>query len=69
MKLVYTDGGRKAAGFSDYAKGDCVCRSVAIVSGRPYREVFDRLAIDVQQGLPGFCPGTSGAQAGLGAHD
>ena len=45
MKLVYTDGGRKAAGFSDYAKGDCVCRSVAIVSGRPYREVFDRLAI------------------------
>jgi hypothetical protein len=44
MKVVITDGGRKAAGFTGTARGDCVARSIAIVSGRPYREVYDRLA-------------------------
>lgn len=39
----YNDGGRQAAGFKGNA-GDCVARAVAIASGRPYREVYDRLA-------------------------
>ena len=40
--FVYDDGGRLAAGYKDPA-GDCVCRAVAIASGRPYAEVRDRL--------------------------
>ena len=44
MKLVITDGGRKAAGFPTKARGDCVARSIAIASGRPYAEVHARLA-------------------------
>lgn len=37
------DGGREAAGFKGKA-GDCVCRAIAIASGRPYGEVYQRLA-------------------------
>lgn len=37
------DGGRAAAGFKGKA-GDCVARAVAIASGRPYTEVYARLA-------------------------
>ncbi len=43
MKTVFDDGGRAAAGFKGMA-GDCVCRSIAIATGLPYREVYDRLA-------------------------
>lgn len=39
----YNDGGRKEAGFKGHT-GDCVARAIAIASGRPYREVYDRLA-------------------------
>jgi len=40
--FIYDDGGRIAAGYKNPA-GDCVCRAVAIASGRPYTEVRDRL--------------------------
>jgi hypothetical protein len=40
---VFDDGGRAAAGFKG-AAGDCVARSVAIASGRPYGEVYTNLA-------------------------
>lgn len=43
MKFVFNDGGRKAAGYKGNA-GDCVCRSIAIISGLPYQKVYDRLA-------------------------
>jgi hypothetical protein len=43
MKWVKNDGGREAAGFKGNT-GDCVCRAIAIASGRPYREVYDVLA-------------------------
>jgi hypothetical protein len=43
MKQVYDDGGRSAAGFKGHA-GDCVARSIAIASGRPYAEVYAALA-------------------------
>ena len=42
MKWIYNDGGRRAAKFKGDA-GDCVCRSIAIATGRPYREVYDAL--------------------------
>jgi hypothetical protein len=43
LKFVITDGGRAAAGFTGRA-GDCVARSLAIITGRPYQEIYDRLA-------------------------
>ena len=39
MAWVYNDGGRAAAGFKGRT-GDCVCRSIAIATGRPYREIY-----------------------------
>jgi hypothetical protein len=41
--FVFDDGGRAAAGFKGSA-GDCVCRAIAIVTGRPYAEVYAALA-------------------------
>jgi hypothetical protein len=43
MEWVYNDGGRSAAGYKGKC-GDCVTRSVAIVSGLPYKEVYAVLA-------------------------
>lgn len=43
MTFIEDDGGRAAAGFKGQT-GDCVARAVAIASGRPYREVYQRLA-------------------------
>jgi hypothetical protein len=42
MTWVYDDGGRAAARFRGEAD-DCVCRAVAIATGRPYREVYHEL--------------------------
>lgn len=42
MRFVHDDGGRAAAGFKG-ATRDCVCRTIAIVSGLPYREVYGGL--------------------------
>jgi len=39
----WDDGGRYEAGFDGLA-GDCVARAIAIASGRPYAEVYQRLA-------------------------
>lgn len=43
MKHVYDDGGRAAAGYKGSA-GDCVARSVAIVTGKPYAEIYKFLS-------------------------
>lgn len=42
MKWTYDDGGRTAAGYKGGA-GDCVARSIAIATGKPYQEVYDAL--------------------------
>ncbi len=42
MNFVLHDGGRAAAGYKG-TTGDCVTRSIAIVTGRPYQEVYDAL--------------------------
>jgi hypothetical protein len=41
--FTFNDGGRAASGRSGHT-GDCVCRAVAIASGRPYDEVYAVLA-------------------------
>lgn len=43
MQHIYNDGGRAASGFAGKA-GDCVCRSIAIVTGLPYAQVYHDLA-------------------------
>lgn len=45
--FIRNDGGRAAAGYKGSA-GDCVTRSVAIASGRPYQEVYDALSAGSQ---------------------
>ena len=40
MPFHYDDGGRSAAGYKGYT-GDCVVRSIAIATGKPYQEVYD----------------------------
>ena len=39
---TFNDGGREAAGYKGSA-GDCVCRAIAIATGKPYQEVYDAL--------------------------
>lgn len=38
----YNDGGRSAAGYKGKAR-DCVCRAIAIASGKSYQEVYEAL--------------------------
>lgn len=52
MKFVYDDGGRAGAGFKGPAR-DCVTRSIAIATRKPYQEVYDalnRLALSERTG-------------------
>ena len=42
MNFVFHDGGRAAAGYKG-TTGDCVTRSIAIATGKPYQEVYDAL--------------------------
>ena len=42
MAFAYNDGGRAAAGYKGQA-GDCVTRSIAVATGRPYQEVYDAI--------------------------
>jgi len=38
----YNDGGRRTAGYTGTTR-DCVCRSIAIVTGKTYQEVYEAL--------------------------
>lgn len=40
MPWRYNDGGRAITGIRG-GRDDCVCRAIAIATGKPYREVFD----------------------------
>lgn len=40
MKYQFNDGGRSAAGYKG-TTGDCACRAIAIVTGKPYQEVYE----------------------------
>jgi hypothetical protein len=42
LPWIYDDGGRAEAGRRGRAE-DCVCRAIAIATGRPYHEVYDWL--------------------------
>lgn len=40
MKWIYDDGGRSKY-YQKENVNDCVCRSIAIVTGRDYKEIYD----------------------------
>lgn len=42
MQHIKNDGGRAMAGYKGKT-GDCGCRAIAIATGLPYQEVYDRL--------------------------
>jgi len=42
LQFQFDDGGRKAAGYKGRT-GDCVVRSIAIATGLPYRQVYDKV--------------------------
>jgi hypothetical protein len=42
MKFVNNDGGRHDAGYKGETR-DCVTRAIAIVTGKPYQEVYDAM--------------------------
>ena len=42
LELEINDGGRAAAGYKGKT-GDCVVRSIAIVSGLPYQKIYEDL--------------------------
>jgi hypothetical protein len=43
ISVIYDDGGRSASGYRGQA-GDCVARSIAIVTEQPYHKVYADLA-------------------------
>ena len=51
MKFVFTDGGRKEAGYKGFT-GDCCARAFAIATGRPYKEVYDDINDIAQKERP-----------------
>ena len=42
LQFQFDDGGRKAAGYKGKT-GDCVVRSIAIATERPYQEIYDKV--------------------------
>jgi hypothetical protein len=48
VKWVYSDGGRKAAGYKGVA-GDCVTRAIAIAAELPYQTVYDQINTTAKQ--------------------
>ena len=42
QRFIFNDGGSQDAGFKGQTK-DCVTRAIAIVTGKPYKEVYDAL--------------------------
>jgi hypothetical protein len=65
MMYVFNDGGRAAAGYKGQA-GDCCARAVAIVTGRPYQEVYDAInAAAVNERTGKRKRGISSARAGV----
>lgn len=42
MHFIHNDGGRSESGYRGSA-GDCAARSIAIATGIPYQEVYDKI--------------------------
>lgn len=62
---VRDDGGRKAAGFTGTAPGDCGARALAIAAQRPYREVYDLINLWAKRERPNARRARSNARTGV----
>lgn len=68
MRFKINDGGRLAAGYRGFA-GDCVTRAIAIVTGKPYQEIYDAIAHGVATERRTKSGGASGKRtANSGVH-
>ena len=66
MNFQYNDGGRKDAGFKGKIQPrDCVCRAIAIATGKPYREVYDAINEKAKAARKGSRAGKSAARNGV----
>lgn len=45
--FIYNDGGREVAGYKG-TQNDCVIRSIAIATGKPYQEVYNEIGFKVK---------------------
>jgi hypothetical protein len=64
--FVESDGGRHDAGFKGKIQpGDCVCRAIAIATGKPYREVYDALNTKAKGSRKGSRKANSSARNGV----
>lgn len=48
MDFKFNDGGREQSGYKGSA-GDCVTRAIAIVTGKTYSEVYDRMFVEIKK--------------------
>lgn len=48
MNFKFNDGGREQCGYKGSA-GDCVTRAIAIVTGKTYSEVYDRMFSEIKK--------------------
>lgn len=64
MDFVINDGGRAEAGFTGKT-GDCVARSIAIATQKPYREVYDGLNAMAKGERPRKGKSRSSARSGV----
>jgi len=62
----YNDGGRADAGFTGKVQpGDCVCRAIAIATGKEYREVYEEINRRAGGGRSGSRKAKSSARNGV----
>lgn len=64
MNFQHNDGGRRSAGFNGVT-GDCVARSIAIVTGLPYQQVYDDLNAEAKLERPGKAGSRSTSRTGV----
>jgi hypothetical protein len=48
MNFKFNDGGRAQCGYGGSA-GDCVTRAIAIVTGKTYSEVYDKMFLEIKK--------------------
>lgn len=66
MRFQMNDGGRLEAGFTGKIQpGDCVCRAIAIATGKPYREVYDEINTRSESARSGSRKARSSARNGV----
>ena len=66
MRFQMNDGGRGEAGFTGKIQPrDCVCRAIAIATGKDYREVYDEINTRSKSARKGSRKSRSSARNGV----